>query len=114
MDVIVRVLDEVGNVVTNATGNVTVAIHDGDGTLAGTMEKSPVLGAARFADLSLDPPGTYELAATWGGFQATSDPIPVHAPSGAVPSQLTITSSAFPRWQAADPIWSTATAHQCF
>jgi hypothetical protein len=64
--------DAQGNVATDFTGNVTVAITGGTGTanatISGTTSVAAVAGVATFADLSIDSVGTgYTLTATTTG-----------------------------------------------
>jgi 6-phosphogluconolactonase (cycloisomerase 2 family) len=63
----VSILDEQGNVVTNSTMDVTVAIAGGasDGAiLSGTSTVAAVNGIATFPDLSIDTAGWYTLTAS--------------------------------------------------
>jgi hypothetical protein len=58
----VKVVDDVGNLLTSFNGPVTIAIgHNGGtllpGTLSGTKTVTAVNGVARFTDLSIDQPG---------------------------------------------------------
>jgi hypothetical protein len=70
----VTVQDQFGNIATNYTGDVMVAITDGTGTagatLSGTTTVAASAGVATVSDLSIDVPGTaYTLtpSATIGG-----------------------------------------------
>ncbi|HKE91927.1 MAG TPA: hypothetical protein VKB45_16455, partial [Gemmatimonadales bacterium] len=69
--------DNIGNVLTGFTGNVTVAIANGSGTagatLGGTKTVAAVAGVATFPDLTIDQAGTgYKLVASATGFTAAS------------------------------------------
>ena len=73
----VRVLDALGNLVTGFSGNVTVAISAGSGTvgasLSGTKTVAATSGVASFATLSIDKSGTgYTLLATSTGLTETT------------------------------------------
>ena len=64
--------DSLGNTVTGYTGDVTLALTAGGGTLGaalfGTTTVSAVAGVATFSTLSIEPPGSgYELSATSPG-----------------------------------------------
>ncbi|MES2179726.1 MAG: cohesin domain-containing protein [Gemmatimonadota bacterium] len=65
---VVELRDVNGNVVTGATGNVTVAVtgESGPGTLSGTLTVAAVNGVARFTDLKISATGSYTLAFTSG------------------------------------------------
>jgi hypothetical protein len=69
----VKVVDDVGNLLTSFNGPVTVAIgHNGGmlvpGTLSGTKTVTAVNGVARFTDLSIDQPGNgYTLVVSAAG-----------------------------------------------
>jgi hypothetical protein len=66
--VTVTMLDEFGNVSTDFTGNVTLAIATGTGptgaTLGGTLTEAAVSGVATFSDLAENTVGSYKLSAT--------------------------------------------------
>lgn len=71
----VTVQDAAGNTVTTATTSITVAIgtNPGGGTLAGTTTASAVNGVARFADPSINNPGTgYTLTASASGLNGAT------------------------------------------
>jgi hypothetical protein len=55
----VSVMDQLGNIYTNFSGNMTMAIGDNPagGTLSGTTTVAAVAGVATFSDLSIDAPG---------------------------------------------------------
>jgi hypothetical protein len=55
----VSVMDQFGNIYTNFSGNMTMAIRDNPagGTLSGTTTVAAVAGVATFSDLSIDMPG---------------------------------------------------------
>jgi hypothetical protein len=73
--------DRYGNVATNASGNVSVAIgaNPGGGTLSGTTSQPLSAGVGTFAGLSIDKAGLgYTLAASFPGASgATSAPFDV-------------------------------------
>lgn len=73
----VSVVDDLGNVVTSYTGDVTVAIgaNPGGGTLAGSQTRPAVAGVATFPNLSIDQAGNgYTLTARSTSFaSATSE-----------------------------------------
>ena len=82
----VSVQDTLGNLVTDATTSVTLAIgtNPAGGTLSGTATVVPVSGVATFSDLSIDRAGTgYRLTATSGLTSATSAAFNVTAVAGA-------------------------------
>lgn len=65
----VAVEDNIGNTVTTATNQITIAIgtNPGSGTLSGTLTRSAAGGIAVFDDLSIDAFGTgYTLTASSG------------------------------------------------
>jgi len=51
---VVRALDLLGDLDTSFTGNVTISIYSGDGTLSGTVTKAAVAGVATFTDLEIE------------------------------------------------------------
>lgn len=53
---------------TNYTGNVTISIYSGSGTLTGTLTVPAVAGVASFANLTMDTVGTFS-------FQAVGEPV---------------------------------------
>jgi streptogramin lyase len=69
--VIVEVVDQFGNVVTNYSSTVTLSLNDNPmtgATLSGTLTVTVVNGVATFSDLSIDLAGAgYTLHATIGG-----------------------------------------------
>jgi S-adenosylmethionine hydrolase len=69
--VVIEVVDQFGNVVTNYSGAVTLSLNDNPmtgATLSGTLTVTVVNGVATFNDLSIDLAGTgYSLHATIGG-----------------------------------------------
>jgi hypothetical protein len=69
--VVVQVVDQFGNVVTNYSGAVTLSLNDNPmtgATLRGTLTVTVVNGLATFSDLSIDLAGTgYTLHAAIGG-----------------------------------------------
>jgi hypothetical protein len=78
--VIVRVVDQFGNVVAgDNTDTITLSIgtNPSGGTLSGTLTISVTNGVATFGDLSIDLPGTgYTLRAAAGGSLPTIDSDP--------------------------------------
>ena len=89
----VRAEDAVGNLVTNFTGPVTLAIASGpsDGSLSGTTTRTASGGIATFDNLSIQRAGTYTLRASSGALtQDTSAPFQITPgpPSGAT-SEIT-------------------------
>jgi hypothetical protein len=73
--VVVAVQDAAGNVVTNASTSVTMAIgtNAGGGNLAGTVTRSASAGLATFNDLSINAAGTgYTLAASAGSLTSAT------------------------------------------
>ena len=87
----VAVQDSNGNVVTNATNPVTLALTGGSG-LGGTLTVTPQNGIATFSDLSLSTAGSYTLSATSSGLtSATSSSFTITAPGGGgSPSPVTL------------------------
>jgi thiamine biosynthesis lipoprotein ApbE len=79
--VTVRIEDALGNLVTGATQEVTLALgtNPGTGALSGTLSVAAVGGIATFSDLSIDQIGTgYTLVASAGVLSgATSDPFDI-------------------------------------
>lgn len=66
----VRALDAFGNDATGFTGNISLQLLDGTGTLGGTTSVAAVAGVATFADLSVDLIGdAYTLRAFSGALQ---------------------------------------------
>ena len=72
----VSVKDQNGNLVTGATGNVTLTlgINSAGATLSGTLQAAPVGGVAMFSNLTLDNPGTYTLTAAYPGVPSIISP----------------------------------------
>lgn len=73
--VAVTALDAFGNVATDFTGNVTIALgsNPGGATLGGTLAVAAVAGVATFADLTLDAAGSgYTLLASASGLSGAS------------------------------------------
>ncbi len=77
----VEIVDENGDVVTDATNTVTMSIGNnaGGGALSGTTSVGAVNGIASFPDLAIDKVGTgYTLSASAQGLTgATSDPFDI-------------------------------------
>jgi hypothetical protein len=66
----VSIKDQNGNIVTGATGTVTLALgtNPTSATLSGSLVATPVNGVATFSNLTLDFPGVgYTLTATYAG-----------------------------------------------
>ncbi|HEX6746985.1 MAG TPA: Ig-like domain-containing protein, partial [Longimicrobium sp.] len=86
----VEIQDALGNLVTTATDNVSMAIgnNPAGGTLSGTTTVAAVGGVATFSNLSIDKAGTgYTLAATSGsltGATSTAFDVGVGAPANVV------------------------------
>ena len=82
--------DVFGNVVTGATGVVTLRIGatpDPDAKLVGTLDVAAVAGVATFTDLSIDSAGVgYKLDATAGALATTSQAFDVGGVIAAFPS----------------------------
>lgn len=73
--VAVTALDAFGNVATDFTGTVTLALgsNPGGATLGGTLAAAAVAGVATFADLTLDAAGSgYTLLASASGLSGAS------------------------------------------
>ncbi|NCO90852.1 MAG: M6 family metalloprotease domain-containing protein, partial [Armatimonadetes bacterium] len=67
----VAIVDALGNVVTTATDQISLALTQGTGTLSGTKTMAAVAGVATFSDLSLDLTGAdKKLTATSGPLTA--------------------------------------------
>ena len=59
---VVHIADDYGNIITAATGTVSVAIVSGLGTLTGTASVTAISGVATFTDLGIDTKGDdYQL-----------------------------------------------------
>ena len=77
-----------GSVDTGFTGDITVAVASGPGTLSGESTRPAVAGVAVFTDLRVSAEGSYVLAATSGSLTAgssstiTSSPEPPQVRSG--------------------------------
>ncbi len=87
LNVVVKVLDQYGNVVTGDTSDVTIALNTDTTVLNGTTTVAAVNGVATFSDLSINRSGTYGLNVTDGSFSDESDSF-VISPSSA--TQLVI------------------------
>jgi len=71
----VTIKDQNGNIVTGATGNVTIALgtNPTSATLSGSLVAAPVNGVATFSNLALDfPAAGYTLNATYSGVPAAT------------------------------------------
>ncbi len=64
--VVVYAADGMGSPVAGFTGNITMSVHSGTGTLSGTLVIPCVAGVATFSDLQLDTAGAFTLHATDG------------------------------------------------
>jgi hypothetical protein len=62
----VDVEDGSGNILTNFTGNIAMAVNTGPGTLSGTVTVAAVNGVATFTNLKLTETGAYTLQASSG------------------------------------------------
>jgi hypothetical protein len=68
----VAVLDSGGNVVTNASNTVTIALtNPGGANLSGTLSRDAVNGVACFDDLAIDLVGTYTFSASSPGLNGS-------------------------------------------
>lgn len=80
-DLTVTLLDATGNVATEATAPLTLAlaINPGSATLSGTLTATPVMGVVTFSGLSLDKAGVgYTLTVSGDGLSAvTSAPFDI-------------------------------------
>ncbi len=94
--VVVTVVDSAGTRVAGADTLITIALGAGPSgaTLSGTVTTHAVNGAARFADLTIDKPGTgYTLTATVAGLKPdTSAAFDVMAPPPTT-GDLTVTTT---------------------
>ena len=94
--VVVSVVDSAGTRVAGADTLITIALGAGPSgaTLSGTVTTHAVNGAARFADLTIDKPGTgYTLTATVAGLKPdTSAAFDVMAPPPTT-GDLTVTTT---------------------
>ena len=92
----VAVHDQYGNLVSNATNDITMAIgvNPGGGTLSGTTSVAAVGGVATFGNLSIDVAGTgYKLtAASTGLTEITSTAFNITSGSGGPIAQTLLTS----------------------
>jgi hypothetical protein len=85
----VVVEDSSGNVVTNATTPVTLALTGGGAGLGGTLTATPQNGVATFSTLSLSTAGTYTLSATSTGLtSATSTSFTISSGGGSGPTAV--------------------------
>jgi len=69
---VVRAVDLNGNLDTSFTGNVTLALYAGTGSLSGTATVAAVAGVATFTNLVITGTGRKVLQATGGGLTAGS------------------------------------------
>jgi hypothetical protein len=78
--IVINALDELNNLDDDFTGNVTLSIATGTGSLGGTVTRAAVSGSATFDDITCDTAGTKTLAADSTGLtQAVSDSFVVSA-----------------------------------
>jgi len=68
-DITVRIEDEYGNLIDDATDEVTLSIESGSGTLQGNIEKDAVGGIATFDDLYIEEADHYTLKADASGLE---------------------------------------------
>jgi hypothetical protein len=88
--IVVEIRDPFGNVVTSANSNITIAIANGNGTLAGTLTVAAVNGIATFSDLSLTTAGAVSLVVSGTELStATSSTFNI---TPAAPTQLAFTT----------------------
>jgi Protein of unknown function (DUF1565) len=94
----VDVEDGFGNIVTNSTASVSVAVATGPagGALTGTTTVVPVNGLAIFPNVSVNTPGTFTLAVTSGTLTGatTGDVLVTYAPTQLVFAQEPSNESA--------------------
>jgi hypothetical protein len=109
----VAVVDQFGNIVTNAKAsiaiNITSTANPGSGTLSGTKTVSTVGGVASFSNLSINQPGVgYRLTATtkslgsvtsdhfdiWSSLQSCSPPTPCSTTTSSATTSGTVTTSS--------------------
>lgn len=84
---VVQIIDKDGEIFSNGTQQVTVALASGPGTLGGTTQVAAVSGAARFTNLLITGGGTYTLVFSASSLaSATSQPLTITQ----VPAALTI------------------------
>jgi hypothetical protein len=88
---VVKATDASGNVDTTFTGNVTLAVGSGAGTLSGTLTKAAVAGVATFTDIS------YAATADQQAFTLTTSNTAslTNATSGSVTSDVVATKLRF-------------------
>src|SRR6516162_10146912 len=108
----VAIVDQFGNIVTNAKAAITIAItstaNPGSGKLSGTKTVSTSSGVASFPDLSIDQPGVgYRLTATsralgsvtsphftiWSSLQPCSPPTPCSATTSSATTSGTVSTT---------------------
>ena len=61
-------------VATEYTGNITISVLSGPGTMSGTTTKPAVLGEATFNNINFSTPGSYILQAVATGLSTTNSP----------------------------------------
>lgn len=81
--------DALDNTATGFSGNVTVAIASGPGTLAGTRTVAAIAGVATFPGLGVDQVGSYRLSAAAAGL--ASDTSAAFDVIASTPTQLAFT-----------------------
>jgi hypothetical protein len=89
-DVVVSVEDQFGNLITDITSDVTIAIASGTGTLNGGVTVTSEAGMATFDDLSINQAGDYTLSVTDGSL--TTDTSSSFTISPDVAAKLEITT----------------------
>jgi hypothetical protein len=106
--IVVRILNDAGQIVTTNTTKVTLAVVDGpknftlNGSTAGTLTVAAVAGAATFSNLTFTVPGTYSLLAYDGDLAtATSQSFVVTYPPkklqwGAQPVKAVVAGQVMP------------------
>ena len=114
--VVIRAEDNAGNLDSDYSGAVTIALgsNPGAGTLGGTTTVNAVNGIATFSNLSINNPGTgYTLVASATGLNAaTSSLFTISATPTATPATPTVTPvtpTATPATPTVTPVTPTAT-----
>lgn len=97
-DVVVQIQDSAGNIDTEYTGNVTVAIYTSTaaGVLSGTTTVAAVAGVATFSTLSVSLAGTYTLIATASAISTAYDPASVVSDSFNITNSYVVTAGHLP------------------
>ncbi len=97
--VVVYAADGMGSPVAGFTGNITMSVHSGTGTLSGTLVVACVAGVATFNDLKLDTAGAFTLRASGAGHSVDSASFTV---SGGAPTSPVLTNLA--QWLRAEAL----------